>query len=266
MYNGANVGAGGDARENGVIFDGSFEGLLTVVHKYYYEKLRPCGVYGEPGFQQTLGAEYVTVDTDAEKAAKVLAAINEKLSWDTQNNIYMALLSWEPDRFYAVFRYIVLAFKYPADVDKYEQLDFVLRVHKLTRHAGHEAQLMKGFTRFRKTAGDIFYADISPKNNLMPVLCQHFQDRLGGQKWVIHDVKRNIAGVYNLSEWVIVETPTNFRPDPADESDGGDYQELWKAFYNTIGIKERVNSKLRRQLMPKYFWEHMTEHKSTEFK
>ena len=37
------------------------------------------------------------------------------------------------------------------------------------------------------------------------------------------------------------------------------YQELWSTFFNTISIKERTNSRLQMQYMPKKYWKDLVE-------
>ena len=37
------------------------------------------------------------------------------------------------------------------------------------------------------------------------------------------------------------------------------FESLWKTFYKSVNIKERENSKLRNQHMPKRYWKHLTE-------
>ena len=37
------------------------------------------------------------------------------------------------------------------------------------------------------------------------------------------------------------------------------FQELWKGYFKSMTIKERINPKLHRQHMPKRFWKYLTE-------
>ena len=36
-------------------------------------------------------------------------------------------------------------------------------------------------------------------------------------------------------------------------------EDLWKSFYNTIGIKERKNDRCRMNFMPKKYWKYILE-------
>ncbi|MCL2702348.1 MAG: TIGR03915 family putative DNA repair protein [Defluviitaleaceae bacterium] len=248
------------------VTDGTAEGLLTALYMYYYGNLRPEMVVDGslPSFQQTLGAEYVFVKTDQISAEKVFNAIESKFSGQTRRCIGLSLLSAAEDKLFDIFRYILLAFKDPKHVDDREQFDFVIRIHKLTRNVGMEAHLLTGFARFKQTSQGVLYAEISPKNNVLSLVMDHFTDRLGNERFVIHDTARGLAGVYDTREYIIAEMPKNLRASFDEDSDEQSWQELWTTFYNTIGIQERKNSKLRRQLSPKYFWKNMTEHQRRE--
>ena len=37
------------------------------------------------------------------------------------------------------------------------------------------------------------------------------------------------------------------------------YQELWKGYFKSMTIKERINLKLHRQHLPKRYWKYLTE-------
>jgi probable DNA metabolism protein len=62
--------------------------------------------------------------------------------------------------------------------------------------------------------------------------------------------KTKLKGGYIISE---INLPSNV------ENEETLYKDLWKKFYKTIAIKERENLKLRQNLMPKRYWENLTE-------
>jgi probable DNA metabolism protein len=37
------------------------------------------------------------------------------------------------------------------------------------------------------------------------------------------------------------------------------FQEMWKTYFKSIAIKERINPKLHKQNMPVRYWKHLTE-------
>ncbi|MGL5152900.1 MAG: DUF4130 domain-containing protein, partial [Clostridium sp.] len=37
------------------------------------------------------------------------------------------------------------------------------------------------------------------------------------------------------------------------------YTDLWKEYFKSVTIKERTNPKLQKRMMPKRYWENLTE-------
>jgi probable DNA metabolism protein len=241
-----------------VMFDGSLEGFFTILYKYYYEKLRPCDIIS--GHAQTvLGVDFADIETDEEQAAKAFAGIQAKFSPDAYSRLTMALLNGDPKRFMPIFRYCLAVFKHGSVVDTYTQIDYVIETIHFARQTGRDIQLLCGFTRFTETAAGILYAVIEPENDVLQPLADFFSDRLNGEKWIIHDKKRGKAALFNGTDCAFTDAPDVL--ENLGKAAGQDYYEdLWAAFYNALAIKERTNSKLRRQLSPKRYWKHMTEH------
>jgi probable DNA metabolism protein len=240
-----------------VLFDGSFDGFLCIVYAYYYQKLIPRYIQEEAQYQQALDAETYFIKTDVESASKVMAALREKVSPDAAHFLYNAHLSGEEDKHMDMFRYALLGFKVGRAVDDYLKEDFVLRVHRIAKRVGSEAHLLSGFCRFAQTTQGVYYCEIAPKNYVLPILAEHFRDRMMNQAWVIHDKKRGLAAVYNGNDYVIEPVPDAVRLEYAGAEE--QMQELWTAFFNTIAIKERASYKGQRQHIPLYFRGYMAE-------
>lgn len=119
--------------------------------------------------------------------------------------------------------------------------------------------VLNGLLRFIEIGDNLFYASIHPDNNIIENLGQHFIRRLPTQNFVIHDKNRNIAFLYNTKEYQIIDSTSLNVPDISEEEKK--YQELWIAFFKTIAIKERSNSRLQMQYMPKKYWEDLVEMK-----
>ena len=41
--------------------------------------------------------------------------------------------------------------------------------------------------------------------------------------------------------------------------DGKLFQRLWKGYFDAMTIRERINPRLQRQMMPKRYWRFLTE-------
>ncbi len=247
---------GGDVT---VIFDGSFEGLLTIIFKRYYEKLFPTRIVEQDLFQQKLGELYITVETNPEQSERVYGAI-VKIGEIVSQHVFRAFTSPNPDRFMDIFNYIILAFEKKRSVDNYQKLDYVLSVHKMSSYAGMEVHKLTGFVRFGESVTGILYSEIAPVNDVLIMVAQHFTDRLISHSWIIHDVKRKKAAIYDTNELMIAET--NGTVNIEFTKDEEQYEKLWREFLNTIAIKERVNLKLQQQFLPLRYRPYMSEFKS----
>ena len=250
------VSAGTGAESLCALFDGSLEGFLCVIFDRFYNKRAFDCVCPENEYQQALGAEYVYIDTDYEKANRVMAGIGKKISPDAQETVWRCFLSGDERKYMALYKYILLGFRVGAEVDSHLQDDAVLLTHKLAAHVGKEAHLLKGFCRFAQTATGVFYAPITPVNYPLQILAEHFKKRLGNQAWIIHDKRHGLAAVYDGNDYVIKDVPKRADVILADDEL---YQELWRVFHNAIGIEARKNSKLQRQMLPLRYRENMTE-------
>lgn len=238
-------------------FDGSFDGFLCIVHAFYYEKIEPLFIQSDGDYQQSLETEEYYIATDFDKAMKVLLGIRRKISVQAEDYLTFAFLATDEGRFMDMFRYVVLGFKVGRAVDDYMQLDYVLGVHKRARYVGREAHLLSGFCRFSETQSGVFYCDISPVNDVLQVLAEHFSDRMIGQAWVIHDKGRNRAAVYDSQRYIICDVPKDVQVEYVDRE--GLIKDLWGTFFNSVTIKSRINKKLQQNHLPLRFRKYMTE-------
>jgi hypothetical protein len=85
----------------------------------------------------------------------------------------------------------------------------------------------------------------------------HFARRFNIQPFVIYDEIHKIMGIYDLKSWHLQYVDDLEIPDCA--ADDRKYQRLWKSFYDSVAIAERVNHKQRRNFMPMRFWSNLTE-------
>lgn len=241
-------------------FDGSYEGFLCIIHDHYYKKITPSSIQTDLALQQALDADEYHVSTDYKKAYKVLQGIRSKISTQAENYLFHSFLSEDNDMYMDMFNYVKLGFKVGCKVDFYMQKDYVLNVHKMARYVAKEAHLLCGFSRFLETKNKVFYCEVTPINDVLPLLAEYFIDRMKYQAWVIHDTKRNKAAIYDGSKYVIDYVPKN--NIYLEFSDKEEYiQDLWRSFFNAVSIKERENKSLQRNLVPLYFRKNMTEFK-----
>jgi len=240
-----------------VLFDGSFDGFLSVVHAVYYKKICPITIQTEEKAQLTLCHEPLFIDSDKEQAAKVFSAVRKKISYEAAGYVFDAFLSFEEERFMHILGYIRLGFKVGSMVDSHLREECVRTVHRLAKHVRRETHLLLGFCRFAETKSGVFYCPITPKNDVLHYIVGHFTSRLAGSQWVIHDKSHGQAAIYDGKEFIITSVPKDAEVEYADGE--AETQELWITFFNNLAIRARHNKKLQRQLLPMYFRGNMTE-------
>ena len=245
-----------DGRTVTAVIDGSLDGLLTVVFSRYYDKLIPSEIVVQDMYQVRLGADYMVIGTDTEKAKRVFDSL-QKASAEAAENVYYAFTSPNEGKYMDIFRYILLTFSKKAAVDRYLQLDYVRNVLQMRRFAGMEVHKLHGFVRFAETSSGVLYSEISPTNDVLYLVALHFTERLISEAWVIHDTKRNKAAIYDAKELVLADTGglSNIELAPKEEQ----FQDLFIEFLTSVAIKSRINPNLQRQLLPKRYRPYMTE-------
>ena len=242
------------------IIDGSFEGLLTSVFVAHAQKRFPAGVYSKDAYQQSLYETPVEIATDAARAERVRNGIIEKLGHRVYENAWTAYLSCDPDRLSKISRFITLGFRVGRDLTDRLAEPAVMDMLMICRNVGRETNKLAGFIRFSVMENNVQFAEITPEHNQIPILMQHFADRLQDIPFVLFDSRRRIAGIYDARQWYIADAEGLELPDLAEDEEL--VRSLWRTFYNAIAIESRVNLKLRRNLMPKRYWRNMTEHQN----
>jgi probable DNA metabolism protein len=138
---------------------------------------------------------------------------------------------------------------------------YVRRTFELSRAVGNETHHLLGFTRFEETENGILFAEIHPKNRVLPFLMPHFADRFPGENFVIRDRSRNLYGIHQAHrEWFLAKIENG--PEKSQlkfTEEERRIQELFRYFTQKIMIEERENRNLQRQMLPLRFRPDMTE-------
>ena len=238
------------------VFDGSFDGFLMIVYHYYYEKQKPIAIVSENMFQQCLDCEYIFIKTDYEKSKRVYKAI-QNINIESAENIYIAFLNSNAGKYMSLFSYSLLIFQKKYMVEHYKQIDCVISVQKLASAVATEAHIFTGVCRFSEMEDDIYYCQIRPCHNILPLLAQHFVDRLHTQHFIIHDISRNLAVLYDTKQWILSEVPKEINLNFSEKEQA--YRSMWKNFVQTIAVENRVSQKRQNAVLPKRLRKNMLE-------
>ncbi len=243
--------------EKTYVYDGSFEGLLTMVFDCYIQKTIPRKIVSQSEFEQNFLENFEKKQTEEEKASRIFHGIVKNISYDTLYNSYYAFLSNTTEKEIQILKYLLNGFVVGPKINTMLSIDFVFSVNAMRKKTLNEAHKLKGLLRFMEIGNNVFYASIHPTNNVLENVGHHFIKRLPTQNFIIHDKNRNIAFLYNTKEYIIKEASNSLSLNLSEEEKK--YQMLWKTFFDTIAIKERINPRLQMQFMPKKYWQDLTE-------
>ena len=251
-------------------YDGTFEGLLTVLFSIYESKSPPNTIQPEATAQTGLFAPPAHRDTDEARAARVWDGLLKTMDTEARTRLYHVFLSEVPDREMLLFRYVDLALRSPVDVaENYANAD-VRRVQRLAQQMFREKHRMEAFVRFEKTADELFHASIEPDFDVLPLIAAHFTKRYADQRWLIYDRRRHYGLYYDLTRTDIVRfenlagrKATDISATVLDEREPL-FKHLWQAYFNHVNIPERKNLKLHRRHMPLRYWKYLSEKQPRE--
>ncbi len=249
-----------------LIYDGSFNGFLTTVFKAFEEKFPISDIQTNGVCQNGLFSETETVFTQMDKAKRVWNGIQSK-SNAAIKNVYFAYLSGQKGIELVLYRYIRKLFSKagPKTTDFSDEL--ILKISQLANSVRREKHRMEAFVRFQRTQDGIYFANIEPDFDVLPLISKHFRSRYADQEWIIYDVKRKYGLHYNLESVEIIsldlkEVYANSMLKK-DIFAGNEYayQELWNDYFKSTNIKSRINPKLHAQHVPKRYWKYLSEKK-----
>ena len=246
-------------------YDKTFDGLLTAVFDAYNRKTFPDLLLGPDEAEPLFSDECYTVITQDDKSSRVWKGMKRKTMPVTCNMLKYVWLSELPGSDGLIFRYIRKTFDSKHSIEMNFADEDVLAMRNLAKKVDKERERLIQFVRFQKAADDIFFAPVSPALNALPLTIGHFTERFADQKWIIYDTKRNYGYYYDLKTVteMTLDMKENFMDGKLDEKlmaeDEKHFQELWKGYFTSMTIKERINPKLHRQNLPKRYWKYLTE-------
>lgn len=239
------------------LYDGTWEGFLTIVFNSYSNKTLPQKIFSEADYSPNFLDKTLFIQTDFEKSKRVFTGIEKNIGYDALYNTYYAFLSNEKEKEMYLLKYVCDGFDIGPKINDRITISYVFKVMNMKKRALSECHRLKGLLRFQEIGKNLYYASIHPDNNIVEPLGHHFIRRLPTQNFIIHDKTRNICLLYNGKEYQIIDSTHIKIPDISEEEQK--YQELWKLFFKTIAISERKNPRCQMQYMPKKYWKDLIE-------
>jgi probable DNA metabolism protein len=253
-------------------YDGTFEGLLTVLFTIYDWKAAPNSIQPEATAQSGLFAQPAHRETDETLAARVWDGLLKTMDQEARARLYHVFLSEDPERELLIFRYVDLALRADRDIsENYANAD-VRRIQRLAQQMFREKHRMEAFVRFEKTTDELFHATIDPDFDVLPLIAAHFTKRYADQRWLIYDKRRHYGLYYDLTHTDVVQfensaaqTATGVSATVLDEREPL-FKLLWQSYFDHVNIPERKNLKLHRRHMPLRYWKYLSEKQPREMR
>ena len=120
------------------LHDLSFEGLLSAIYDAYYSKEKPDRIYCENFYKENLLDEVIHIKTDKTKFEKVYNAVNNKISKESLNKIYLVFLSEYEESSNLIYNYLRMGFKLGKEVELHKNNDIVLNIDKISKKVSYE--------------------------------------------------------------------------------------------------------------------------------
>lgn len=236
-------------------YDGSFEGLLCCVFESYAQKEIPRNILPPDG-QPTLFDLPKWIATDSHKAERVYASIPKKISPGAQKLVKLGFFTCAPEKEILIFRFLRLGYQVGGRVMNMLTDDTVSALQKAVLQLTSESHKFKGFIRF-SVYNEALVAVIEPRNFVLPLLVAHFSQRFPNEIFMIYDKTHQAALVHRKLKVELI--PVADLELPEMDAKEAVYRRLWKRFYETIAIPSRYNPRCRMNLMPKRYWQQLTE-------
>lgn len=243
------------------IYDGSFYGLLTCIYEHYYVE-SVTEIFDQRVFQGSVIDRSRFIEANEIKAEKVETAIRDKFSMEGYLDMYRTFLSNDIHKDCYILDYIIHGFKLGTKIDRLYTETYVLKIRQLSRKVGFEAHRFTGLLRFVEKK-PFLYAKFEPDHDILVILAEHFADRFYNERIIIHDTKRQKAVIAYKNQWYIQEACTIESLEllietPLTEEESL-LQQLWKGYFEHIGIEGRKNLQLQQHFVPLKYRKHILE-------
>jgi probable DNA metabolism protein len=243
------------------IYDGTLNGFFTVCRRLTGgETDFDIQASGREDPQEGLFDRRLDVATDPAESATMRKLIRERASRSGLETVIRAFLSEIKGIEKDILIYINLVMKEGAGVNSNLADERVMRVFRAAEKTGGEAHRLKGFLRFAEVGTGKFYAKVEPVHNVLSSLALHFSIRMSSQDWIIHDARRGISAFYSGGR--IFYKNTGVFEFSGKEGKGCDFESMWRSYFNTMAIRERINPRLQARLVPKKYRKNMAEFSS----
>lgn len=252
-----------------VLCEDSVEGIFTGIYYIYEQKYdRSCIELKIQGNNENY--QLFTIDefvpSDMQKSVKVAQTIQKKFGMECYYSILRVAFSIAEDKGEVIFRTIEFGLEQEKRGKKTCNLlnniknPAIAKVFEINRTVKNEANRYIEFIRFQELSNGILFTEIEPENYVLPLVAEHFADRLKNHHFLIYDKTRSDALVHpKQNQWEIYRNVSIDKEKFQFVEWEEEITRLWKCFFNAIAIKDRKNLELQNSMLPLKFRKFMTE-------
>jgi probable DNA metabolism protein len=237
-----------------LVYDGSFEGYLSLIHAVYYKKIVPKAIvkeYGSLFFEDVWFCK-----SESMKAQAVLDALQKKFTQKNLKTVFHIFLCDKEAFEMPLLEFIRLGFTAQENLQNIGN-NAVFYIHSLEKKLLGTYHKYIGFLRFEELEEGTLYAKIETHYNILSLLGRHFSKRLHTLDFMIHDVKREFVFLHVKGEILIKKV---LHCDmPKFSKNEAKMQSLWKEFFRATTINERKNEALQKGWIPLHYRVYMNE-------
>lgn len=249
-----------------LLYDGSFEGFLTVVFDAVRSKIGVERIESRARYEEGLFDSAREIATQTESAERVWNGVHERGGDDVAGMVHGAFLSEIAGIDTVIWRYLQKMFAAPIGASPKNVLDpDVHAVYAAAHKTAHEAHLFQGLVRFANGPDGSMFSVIAPDHNILQLLAGHFLARYPNMHWMIADSKRGLCLVADGAGSRVVQCDPAALPKSAEAVAGlaapedDKFRNLWLAYYDAINIAERKNTRQMTRFLPRKYWRYLPE-------
>ena len=233
-------------------YDGGKDAFLTALALSFHDE---GAVLTSKNQQLLLGQETVFIRTDHALVRKIEKRL---LSFDKScmQDLDFLLRSGDADKDTSALNYFRFLAKEKRPVRNMLAESAVLSAMECISRLTFEMHRMNGFVRFMESASGALYAPVSPDNDIVDLIAPHFRARFTNYPFVLHDVTRKKACVYDGKSLFLAPLE---RAEVVLSADENAWQNLWRDYYESVNIPERERLKQMRGYLPVRYRKFMPE-------
>ncbi len=234
------------------LFDGSENGFFTACLAAFKDLY---ALVTSKQLQLPLGQNPVFLITDHKKAEKAKARLSQ-FDKGILEELSLLLRAGDLDCEQTAFLYLRAVAKAKKPIRSQLQNPDVFHAVETLKKVRYEIHRFHGFIRFTETASGALYAPFAPDHDICDLLLPHFKARLPKYPFVLHDIKRKKAAVYDGEHCFCAPLE---KADILLSANEESWQGLWKQYYQAVNIPSRERLKQMRGYMPARYWKFMPE-------